>query len=268
MESLCRRIGMPEEVISEVMKIDRDPEFHPDCKKLLTPETWDEGLAELKKALAPDPDGFKMLCAQLRCAKAAEAEFRRLGFNSEIYEDTMAAFSRFVKEHLESFGHYGFDREFWMVRQISCMLFRIGQLEYELTYQNGELVIELHIPSDTDMSLPGLRQSYLEARKLLNEIFPEFRDARIHCHSWLLSPDLGELLPKHSKILKFQRAFSISPAENGESDVILWVFKNRDYALEDLPETTSLQRSMKKFLLAGGVFHDGEGFLSEDPFLD
>lgn len=268
METLCRRIGMPEEVLSEVVRIDRDPEFHPDCGKLLNPESWDEGLDELKKALAPDPDGFKMLCAQLRCAKSAEEEFRRLGFSEKIYTDTMAAFSRFVREHLESFGRYGFDREFWMVRQISCMLFRIGQLEYELTHSDGEPVIELHIPSDIDMSLPKLRSSCLEAKKLLGGIFPEFRNARIHCYSWLLSPNLGDLLPEQSKILRFQKSFSISPVKEEESDVILWVFKNQDYALEDLPENTSLQRRMKKFLLSGGKFRDGEGFLSEDPFKD
>ena len=49
--------------------------------------------------------------------------------------------------------------------------------------------------------------------------------------------------------------------------MLQWVFKNPDLSPEELPEDTSLQRSLKAFLLAGGTFLNGEGFLCGDPFL-
>lgn len=268
MEYFCREIGLPEEVIRRVLEINTAADFQPDTHKLCCPESWEEGRSELKQALGEDPLGYKMLCAQLRCAMNAWKNYEKLGIPRKIYVDTMAAFSRFVKEHLESFGTYGFDRDFWTVRQISCMLLRIGQLEYELLRRDGKAILSLHIPSDADLSLPGLRASYLQARELIGSVFPEWTDAPIFCYSWLLSQNLPELLPESSRILGFQRSFRITPAPKTKTDVVLWVFKNRDIPLDELPEQTSLQRRLKAFLLSGGVFRDGQGYLIEDPFLN
>ena len=267
METLCREIGLPEEAIRQVLALDGDPEFHPECAKLTRQECWEEGLETLRRQLEPDPLGYRMLTAQLRCALKTKDFYEAHGLSHEIYVATMAAFSRFVKEHRESFGVYGFDRDFWTVRQITGTLFRIGQLEYELVEEQAEPVLELHIPSDADLSLPLLRMSHAQARALIGKTFPRWKDAPIHCHSWLLSQNLPQLLPEGSRILAFQRSFSITPCPEPETDMKLWVFKNRDIPTAKLPEQTSLQRQMKAFLLAGGVFRDGEGFLSDDPFL-
>ena len=267
MEQFCREIGLPEEAIRHVMVLHEHADFHPDTHKLRRPETWDEGLLELKQEFGEDPLGYKMLCAQLRCAMDAWKDYEEMGFSRQMYVDTMAAFSRFVKEHLDSFGTYGFDRDFWTVRQISCTLFRIGQLEYELIHRDGEPVVSMHIPSDADLSLPDLRASYLHAREILNEAFPVWSNASVFCQSWLLSLNLKKLLPESSRILGFQRSFRIEPVEQAKSSVLLWVYKNRDIPIDELPEDTSLQRSLKTFLKAGGEFHDGRGYLVDDPFI-
>lgn len=267
MEQFCREIGIPEEVVRHVTLIHGCADFRPDTHKLRCSETWDEGLLELKRELAEDPLGFKMLCAQLRCAMDAWKDYEKMGFSRQMYVDTMAAFSRFIKEHLESFGTYGFDRDFWTVRQISCTLFRIGQLEYELIHRDGKPVVSMHIPSDADLSLPDLRASYLLAREILNEAFPAWFNAPVFCQSWLLSLNLKQLLPESSRILGFQRSFRIESVEQAKSGVLLWVYKKRDIPIDELPEDTSLQRSLKTFLKAGGEFHDGRGYLVDDPFI-
>ena len=267
MEQLCREIGLAREAADAVCRLHADPDFCPHTEKLCRPETWQEGLAELKQALGEDPRGYRMLCSQLRCALEARRTYERLGLSREIYVETMKAFSRFVGEHIESYGFCAFDRGFWTVRQISCRLFRIGQLEYELTEQDGVPVIGLHIPSDADLTLPGLRQSYLQAREILNRTFPAWAGAPVCCESWLLSQDLPGLLPESSRILAFQRSFSITPQEQESVDVLQWVFQNPDLAPEELPQKTSLQRSLRAFLLAGGTFHNGEGVLMDEPFV-
>ena len=92
-------------------------------------------------------------------------------------------------------------------------------------------------------------------------IFPEYADKPVYCHSWLLSPLLKDMLPPTSNILRFQEMFDIAPDEKPSNDVLLWVFKNPKLPKEDLPEDSSLQRKLKRFLLAGNQFLAGKGYL-------
>lgn len=79
----------------------------------------------------------------------------------------------------------------------------------------------------------------------------------MECESWLLSPALVCLLPEGSNILKFQQSFDLLSQNPEPMDVLEWVFRltegqQKTTPLERLPEETSLQRSMKAFLLHGG----------------
>lgn len=261
MEQLCRKINMPEEVTRKLAAIHSTLEIFP-CLDLLTrEETWSAGLEQLKQALGEDPGGFKRLCCMLRCALRAKAEYERWGIPEEIYVDTMAAFSRFVREHKESYGCYGFDRGFWTTRQVSAKLFRIGQLEYELTTQEGESIVSLHIPTDVDLRPEVLLPSMQEGLAEFYRLFPAYQGKKVYCHSWLLSPQLKKMLPENSNILRFQALFDIEPDSIPGKDVLLWVFKNPKMPREDYPENTSLQRKLKQFFLNDGQFLEGKGYL-------
>jgi len=261
MEQLCRGINMPVEVTQKILEIHSTLETFPCLKLLMQEETWAEGLAQLKEALGEDPGGFKRLCCMLRCGLKAGEQYDRLGISRQIYLDTMGAFSRFVREHMESYGCYGFDRGSWTPRQVSCKLFRIGQLEYELTELDGEPIVSLHIPTDVNLRpeilLPSMREGLAEFYRL----FLDYQGKTVYCHSWLLSPQLKDLLPENSNILRFQELFDIEPDPDSGRDVLLWVFKNPRLPLEALPENTSLQKKLKQFLLNGGVFLEGKGCL-------
>ena len=151
MEHLCRQINMPPEVTQALVEIHRTMEYFPCLPLLMEENTWNEGLIQLKESLGNDPGGMKRLCCMLRCALMAKSEYDRLGIPEAIYVDTMGAFSRFVREHKESYGCYGFNRGSWTPRQVSCKLFRIGELEYELTQLDGKPAISLHIPTDVNL---------------------------------------------------------------------------------------------------------------------
>lgn len=235
--TLCDRIHMPEEV----------------TKIVLSPEKGEESL------------GFHTLTEHLLQACKAWETYQKLGLSEAVYLDTMACFSRFVREHKVSFGHYGFDRGFWTTRQTGCKLFRIGMLEYELLEESGIKAVSIHIPSDADLSLPLLRSSYENARALIERTFPEFTDVPWVCGSWLLSPDLKALLPAESKILQFQKSFTLIQTPISD-DYKEWVYKREDIPTQELPENTTLQRNLKAFLLTGNPFHNGEGKLIADPF--
>ena len=212
-----------------------------------------------------DFPGLGVLRLHLNAACEAWSKYQKLGLSKEIYLDTMAAFSRFVREHQRSFGIYGFDRDFWTTRQTGCLLFRIGTLEYELCEEEGMRVISLHIPSDAVLTAQALGDSIRTAKEILERTFPDWAGLPWYCHSWLLSPDLKTVLPETSRILYFQSLFTLEP-DADEGEFKLWAYGRLDIPDADLPEKTTLQRNLKKFLLEGNRFRSGRGTLKETAF--
>ena len=252
LQMLCEKIGLPAVVAERVVSFPAVPDGI--LALLRTPGQWDAGRAALAAFLTEDPDGLGTLAGHLQCALKTREIYQNRHISEEIYIETMKCFTRFVREHHESYGHYGFDRDFWTVRQLSAVLFRIGELEYETV---GD-AIHLHIPSDAVLERPRLRQSREAARAMLG-------DGEMVCHSWLLSPDLPGLLEADSRILAFQSNFTVhSPEPDGSFRQ--WVFKDPDCPDAQLPEHTRLQRALKAFLLAGNTFHAARGTLNADPF--
>ena len=73
----------------------------------------------------------------------------------------------------------------------------------------------------------------------------------------MMSPKLKELLPADSRILWFQSLFEFQKYTPTLRWVLEFVFKLEEFQhktvnLQDLREDTSLQRAMKKYILAGG----------------
>lgn len=216
---------------------------------------------DLRTALGEDIGGWKILKAMLRTALYTLAVYKERGIGEEIFVDTMSCFSRFVREHKESFGEYGFDRAFWTGRQLSLNLFRLGALEYEYSQDEGEKVISVHIPSNTDLSAAAIESSLLQAKEFFARYGGEYADAKYTCFSWLLAPALKEVLPPQSRILYFQSLFEIKAVYEENDGYKLWVFKNSALKPEDFPVNTSLQRSLKKFVLAGGKVGEAYGVM-------
>ena len=57
----------------------------------------------------------------------------RNGIDEKIFTETFKMFPRFVREHKESFGEYGFDRGFWICRIIAMEEFRLTEVQPEDT---------------------------------------------------------------------------------------------------------------------------------------
>ena len=213
-------------------------------------------------AAPPRKDGADMLIRQLTEA----LDSRKYGPWKRIPEDiwiaTMKCFPRFIAEHRRSCGSDGFDRYGWTVRQVEARLFRIGELEYELTPG----CVSLHIPSDAKLLPELLNESIQKAREFLSEFFPDSIHLPMKCESWLLSPRLKEWLPADSKIIRFQTAFEIEETDPEDNAALEWVFHVAECqraALDPvrLPEDTSLQRKMKADILAGGITGSARGTL-------
>ncbi|MCM1135222.1 MAG: acyltransferase domain-containing protein [Clostridium sp.] len=267
LKDLCSKINMPEEVTKIVLDYECSFDYEkaaPAMDKLFHKETWKQGEAELKELIGEDKDGFGILACELICALKTFEVYKEHEISEQIYVDTMKCFSRFVGEHMESYGCYGFDREWWTPRQLSGLLYRIGELEYEMTAEEDGKRVYLHIPSDARLTREEIEKSLKLAKQFFEEKFSEYASADILCESWLLSPTLKETLSSGSHILEFQKYFEIKSSETEECEFMTWVFKRPDLPLADLPENTSLQRKLKAYLLAGGKVAAAVGKLRKE----
>lgn len=254
-QKLCKIIDLNPEVTKQVLYYYENIDFinlSPFFAELSSRQTWDEGNNNIKNNLGDDPDGFKMLTCMLVNALHTHAVYIEKGIPEDIFIATMKFFTRFINEHMAIYGTYRFLWAWWVVRQLSCNEFRIGELEYETVDNNGCKSISIHIPSDAIMNTSNLCKSYHDARYFFEKYYPEYKDADMYCDSWLLSPALEKLLQEPSNILNFQKAFTIERVDPETNHFMYWVYKREDIPLEDLPEDTSLQRRMKEYLLQGG----------------
>jgi hypothetical protein len=92
-------------------------------------------------------------------------------------------------------------------------------------------------------------------------VFPHHHVAS--CHSWLLDPALADVLPADSNIVRFQRRFELtSEGEDGNADVLRFVFHTSDPDLEKLTPQTTLERALLERMRAGGDWRAPAGVTS------
>ena len=268
-QELYERIGLSPRFAAAAEEAARGLEVPSDpCRKLFSRETCEEGLAELQAALGEDPFGLKLFVCLAGCALHSHALYRERGIPDAVFDDTMKFLSRFAAFDSALCGRPAFRRGWWFPRQLGLREFRIGALEYEMTEEEGEGRLSLHIPSDADLSLPALNASKEQARRFFAAWFPDCAAAGMYCESWLLSPALPPLLPPGSRIAAFRRNFTILRTDEASRGFMDWLFPEvaPGTPAEDLPEDTSLRRGVKRHLLAGGTVGWTLGRLNEDAY--
>lgn len=266
---LCKMIDMPDEAILEIENW--NAEVYGEALEqywvlVQDKSKWADALAEVKELLGDDENGLKCLAFMMQIGLRTYQEYLEKGISEQIYSDTLSCFSRFVREYYESFGRYGFDREWWTVRELTLKEFRLGELEYEMVEEADNRLIYVHIPSDARLEKQKRRESYVKARSFFADYASDYAETAYYCESWLLSPKLKELLTGTSNIISFQEDFIIDSYERGDASYMLWVFKNQALSLEEVPENTSLQRKMKEYLKNSGKIGAGRGYIKRELF--
>ena len=185
LEELYNLLDFPAEVVERLKQVepDEDEETLRDIRLLIDPGKWQGARARLKEKYAPDADGMKILACMMRAMQDSYALYIEEKIPEKIFADTMKCFTRFLKEHVVSFGCCGFDRDFWTGRQLSLLLFRLGELEFEIVSEDGEkaelsedekhshYLLHVHIPSDADLSPERCDESFRMAEQFFCRIF-------------------------------------------------------------------------------------------------
>lgn len=261
---LCNEIAMQSEIKTRVFDFANRFDFNivgKQLKDFLVYEKMEEARLELQVILGDDEENIKILSCMLKASADIYDIYKTKGISDKIYFDTMKCYTRFIDETFKITGRLYFDRYWWTTRQAGCHLFRIGELEYEIKHIENDIAINLHIPSNADFSPHAVNNSLERARIFFAEYYPEIADKKYYCHSWLLDSKLKEMLSEETNIINFQKRFEIYDKGEVDTEFIEWLYNTRSTNYKTLPENTSLQRNMKRYLISGGEIRNSYGRL-------
>ena len=172
------------------------------------------------------------------------------------YEDEEGAFEVSFREDEENF--YGFPCENHLIATSEQVF---SKKEWEIFLRPDDDVLSIHIPRGCDMSPEAVDRYFNAGFKIADERYPDYNCKALYGYSWILDPHLEEMLGEESKITNFQRRFIKYPPKSDGTAVFMFVFNGRPENLEDLEETTSLHRKLKKVYLDGGYNHPYAGII-------
>lgn len=206
--------------------------------------------------------GILVLRIQLEAALLAwEQHYVPVGIPRSIFIATMRHFSLFMEEREAGFHDTDFDRGWWSWRFTAGLEFRVGTLFYEMTNFPGATspspALAIHIPSDAQLDNTATHASFRKAHAFFAQFFPDFHYASAFTDSWLLAPVLEKILGQKSRIREFRNNFHLLSADENSDAALQFIFQNPKIQPADMPENTSLQRSIKKLYLEGN--HAGVG---------
>ncbi len=137
--------------------------------------------------------------------------------------------------------------------------------EWECIVSSEDEVLSLHIPRNVDFSAEAIDESIDVGLKMARERFPERKPKIVFCNSWLLDPQLGELLGDESKIVAYGNRFMRFPygQGNGRAGFGFVFLGCKEDNLDELPEDTSLRRKLKAFWMNGGNTAFVPGFMTD-----
>ncbi len=205
-------------------------------------------------------------------------DHRDHGVPDAISAHSLNALSLNLERHRRIYGRGGLDGPAWVIDVWRGLIFRLGRLDYKREPVGPvagaaagrpaeEPGLSVHIPiggrldpADCDASLartaPFFRRHFPDEYAGLDPIIG-------HCRSWLVDPQLAELLPASSNIADFGRRFTITDdAAPGDREIIRWVFETADPTdLESLQPKSTLERAVLDHLTAGGHWQISFGWL-------
>lgn len=185
------------------------------------------------------------------------------GISREVTVATLKDINVWFKNYKTKTGKLGIGEFDWLWYHYTGRMFRLGRLQFHIIEKDGSEVINTHIPQDEPLIESECIESFNLARKFFKEIFPQNKPDRFVCSSWLLSENLDKILNESSNIVKFMRLWTKTKEDDDDSAQAKQRVFGFDFDgnVQNAPENTSLQRSLKAYLLSGGKINHTNGYI-------
>jgi hypothetical protein len=188
--------------------------------------------------------------------------------NQEIYRDTMGDINIWVSSYYRKSGKIGLQEMGWIRNHLSFRIFRLGRLQFEMAVLDRKVneypvnmpCLNIHIPEGEKLDIAKCQKSIEQSKIFFKTNFnTNYKIAT--CHSWLLHENLKYILDSDSNIIRFGQLFEIIENDSDNSQTLERVFGEGEKISAHLPETTTLQRKLKSYLLQGGEIGSGYGII-------
>ena len=219
----------------------------------------------------------------LLCGKYED--YKSLGVPEKVIEETFRDVSLRARIYEKKTGKPGISKEdaLWFRHIINCKIFKIGVLQFqpfEMIYLDEEFlgepymefskeqkeklpsgahVINCHIQCGANLSTEEIKASFADAQALLSKIYPETEFKAFLCYSWLLYPDMINILPENSNIKAFAKNFEIIGKIQDSEQAFENLFGKTYKRPPKIKNPTSLQKiaaeNPKAFGFACGIIH-------------
>lgn len=238
----------------------------PDAEKMILDGDWPTA-----EAFLAEQSPLEILRIYLALLPAVRERYDALGIPQEVFLDGLRDITLWSQEHRKRCGTLGLDAWPWVAKTLRLEVFRLGRLQFEpahaeaalqcsfAAFPEGTPLLNIHIPAGAPLRENEVLESLRRAQPFFRR-YLGFDAELLHCHSWLLSPALRELLPPESGIVRFQSLFEVyatQQSRQAEERVFGCVADDP----KDYPQTTLLQRRMKAYLQEGHTVGAGLGIL-------
>ncbi|MBQ9761208.1 MAG: hypothetical protein IJW16_07650 [Clostridia bacterium] len=139
---------------------------------------------------------------------------------------------------------------------------RLSKSEYFVRLPVGAHCLAVHIPAKGAFTREACEESYTRAKEIFSLLFPDIEIKAFRCHSWMMAPELKEILREGSNLLTFQAPYLKYPCRTRGEDILNFVFKTTSTDYSTLPEDTSLQRALKQRYLSGNLLYEYNGIFT------
>lgn len=193
-------------------------------------------------------------------ALAHDIRLHKDGFalGSHHYEDETGAWEAWVEETKDSWMGYPYLENGYVSTQRICL----PKDQWKPVLSTGDPVIGLHIPNRASGPLtPEAVDRTLEAIKTFAEQ-TGYQYKAFTCHSWLMDPQLLDLVGADSNIGKFCSRFRKMTTKSAGNGVFGFIFNQPDmnFKLEELPENTRLEKALKEHYRNEKVIYEMFGY--------
>lgn len=211
------------------------------------------------------------------CAGETEKRYREAGLSETLYWDSMKDLKYKMEETYRVYGIWGTYCGPWLAGFLLQKRFCLGRLQFEIlpsefryelaghTLKPHDPVVNVHIPSFGRLAYADVLDAYGRAATFFGHLFP---DGAIwfHCETWMLDPEVNALLPE-GNMKRFSADFDIVHAfvDPNQDDRYRVFDLPKSVPVAEYPETNTLQRRLKAWLLEGNTMGVGFGlFLWKD----
>lgn len=212
--------------------------------------------------------GVLALLALLAVADDVRAFHRSRGIPREVSDRSLSDLGQQAWVNRRTLGAFGLHTYLWLPVAFGGNLYWLGRLQFNLVRRGTGWAISTHIPEDGPLTPESVDDAFRQAVAFFGEHFSDYPTTVLHCSSWLLDPQLAEVLGPGSNMVQFQRRWTLEgEGADADGDAVFFTFRRR--AVVDrsgLPRDTTLQRAIIDRLDAGGHWRSWNGTIDPAPY--